>query len=82
MSLYHPGLFAALAAVDRMDREQCLRQIDALYGRDEIDEDATLDELRFEASRQTRLEFRNNASPDWEIVDLHVKIARELRGAR
>lgn len=62
---YLPGISDALAAVAQMDRDQLVEHMRALYGTNNLKFEATMDEIRAEAARQTRLEFLNPEHVDF-----------------
>jgi hypothetical protein len=66
---YYPGYQAAIDAVSRMNRDQLINQIDALYGRDRISAlNSTTEEIRTEALRQTALDWLNPQSEQYEVA--------------
>lgn len=62
-SMYYPGFQEAKDSVYKMSEQQLLDHIDGLYGRENLPEDYTLEELRLEAIEQTRKDF---LTPDGE----------------
>lgn len=74
--LYFPGLSAALDSVRRMDDAALLQHIDSLYGRQNLDDEPTHDDLEREALEQTRRDFRNpEARSEWDYIETMGKIA-------
>lgn len=62
MTKYYPGLNEALATVDEADEKECLRHLDALYGRDKLKYGASLEDLREEVRAQMRRDFTDTSS--------------------
>lgn len=79
MSLYFEGFAEARESVRNMSEKELYAQIDALYGRDNLPENPTLDELRFEALEQTRRDFRNAADPGWDRINFHVGAIKAMK---
>ena len=78
MSYYYPGYAEAMEKVRQMDRDQLLRQIDSLYGRDNLKFGDGIDEIREEALRQTREEFTDKHSDEYERTQHYVKFAHVM----
>lgn len=57
MPRYFPGLNEALADVKNMDLDCLLGHIDRLYGRDNLQYGASVEDVREEALAQTRRDF-------------------------
>lgn len=68
------GLNQALEAVALMAEQELLRHLDSLYGRDNLSEELDLDEIRAEANRQTKLNFRK---PDAHIKNRFDDLLRD-----
>lgn len=56
-SRYYPGYQEANYVVQKMSEQELLDHIDGLYGRDNLPENYTLEDLRREAIEQTRKDF-------------------------
>ena len=72
MPLYYPGYSESRAAVERMADAQLLAMIDDLYGRDNLPENYTHDNLLAEALSQHREEWTDKDSPEHECVTFWV----------
>lgn len=77
MGMYFPGFDKAMDRIDTLDEAWLYRILDALYGRDGLPGDPTIDDLRIEAKRQTREEFKDMSDPRWEEVDFWSRVHRE-----
>ena len=67
MAKYYKGFDEARRAVEQMSVEQLLAQVDALYGRERLKPPYTLDQLRAEALRQTRLDWLDPSDSNFDI---------------
>ena len=65
MPRYFPGMNEALEQVRRMDLAGLLRQIDSLYGRDNLKYGDGIEEVREEALRQTERDFTDHSYRGW-----------------
>lgn len=79
MSMFYEGYDKARAAVANMDEDQLLSQIDALYGRDNLPENYTLEELRLEVYAQVKRDFTDESSKEFEMVDFYTKLHKAMR---
>lgn len=79
MPLYYEGYDKARAAIAEMDEADLLAQIDALFGRDNLPENYTLKELRQEAYEQTKRDFTDTSSPEFEMVDFYTKLHHAMK---
>ena len=75
MSLYYPGLSEALRQLKNADADRLYQQLDALFGRDNLPEDPTVEDVRNEAIRQTRIEFTDTSSTEYELVEFYKATA-------
>ena len=78
MSMFYEGYDKARSAIAVMDEADLLSQIDALYGRDNLPENYTLEELRLEAYAQTKRDFTDESSKEFEMVDFYTKLHRAM----
>ena len=74
MGMYYPGYSQAIAKMQTADLDELLAQIDALFGRDNLRYGATIEEVRAEAIRQTREEFTDRNSPEYEQAEFWRKV--------
>lgn len=74
MSMYYEGYNKARDAVAAMDESELLDYLDDLYGRDNLSENFTLDDLRLEAYSQCRKDFTDVSSKEYEIVSFYKKL--------
>lgn len=79
--LFYPGVAEAAQRVRAMlFKADLLDVIDSLYGRENLPDDATVEQIRDEAVRQVHRDFRNPAGP-WDYVETMGKIALAQRRA-
>lgn len=64
---YYPEVYQAIDSVEAMDEAALLFQLDTLFGRDKLPAGYSLEQLRAEAIRQTRIEFLNAAHPSYRL---------------
>lgn len=76
MGMYHEGYQAAVNRALALDEAGLYRILDDLYGRDDLPEDPTVEDVRAEALRQLADEFRDDSDRRWSTVDLFVAIHR------
>ena len=77
MARYYPGVNEALAKVDGMDEQQCICLLEDLYGTDNLKYGATLEQVREEARRQIREDFRDRSRPEEDAwIEAMAKAAR------
>lgn len=75
--LYHDGIQRALDGVAGMSRDRLLDHLGALYGVPADAHELTDEELRAEAVRQTRLDFRlPEAEPTFAWIDAMAAAGR------
>jgi len=77
--MYFEGYDKAKAEVAKMDEAALLEQIDTLFGRDNLPENYTLEELRAEAQDQTRRDFTDTSSKEYEMVEFYTKLHKALK---
>lgn len=82
MTMYFEGYDKAREAVSKMDESDLLAQIDALFGRDNLPENYTLEDLRSEAQEQTRRDFTDTFSKEYEIVDFYTRLHKAMKQGR
>lgn len=74
MALFYEGYTKAIEAVRKMNQTQRLDHIDGLFGRDNLPDDFTDDDLVEEALTQTKEEFTNKSSPEYEQVTFWINV--------
>jgi len=79
MPLFYEGFGKARDAVYNMDREELLDYIDGLYGRDNLSEDFTFEELQGEALLQCKKDFTDENSPEYEQVQFYTKLYKAMK---
>jgi len=80
MSMYYQGFNEAYQWVkDQAEVSPLLDYIDALYGRDNLDDQSDLDQVKAEALRQCKEDFTDKDSPEYERLQFHLKVAEQLR---
>lgn len=78
MSMYYEGYQQAREEVSKMSMSELLGYLDALYGRDNLPEDYTLEQLRLEAYDQCKRDFTDTSSPEFEQVEFYKKLHRAM----
>lgn len=63
---YLPGYSKAIQAVGMMDREALIEHMSHLWGTDHLHTNASLEEIRHEAVRQTKLDFLDATADDYK----------------
>ena len=79
MPMYYEGYEKAKNEVLQMDEESLLAQIDALFGRDNLPCNYSLEELRREALEQTRRDWTDTSSREYELVDFYTKLHAAMK---
>ena len=65
-----------------MDREDLLDYIDGLYGRDNLSEDFTFEELQREALMQCKKDFTDTSSNEYKQVQFYIKLYGAMKESR
>jgi len=81
MTMYFEDHQQAQNELRKMDEQALLEVIDGLYGRDCLPEDFGLNELRREAFRQVRQDFKNPEYQDHEQVEFWEKVMEATRNS-
>jgi len=81
MTMYFEGHQQAQNELKAMSKNELLEVLDYLYGRNCLPEDFDLDELRREASRQVRQDFKNPEYQDHEQVEFWEKVMEATRNS-
>lgn len=78
MAYYHDGYNEARAWVMSPERteEELLSALDTLYGRDNLPEEFTLEDLRLEVLDQIRRDFTDYSSKEYERAQFHIQAAK------
>ena len=63
---YLPGYSKAIEAVGTMDREALVEHMSHLWGTERLSFDASLEDIRREAVRQTKLDFLDATAEDYK----------------
>lgn len=71
MGLYYEGFRKAQQEIQNADLNELLRHIDGLYGRDNIEDESDIKEVRTEALRQCKEDFTDKASPEYSMVGFY-----------
>lgn len=79
MALFYEGLQKAIDGVRTMDRTRLLNHIDNLFGRDELPENFSDQELLEEAIKQTKEEFTDKTSSEFEQVTFWTNVIKQRR---
>jgi hypothetical protein len=79
MALFYEGYTKAIEAVRKMNRTQLLDHIDGLFGRDNLPDDFTDNDLVEEALTQTKEEFTNKSSPEYEQITFWINVINSSR---
>jgi len=76
MRYFYEGYNQARQKFQTADLDECLSLIDDLYGRDQIEDESNLEEVREEALRQLKEEFTDKSSHEYEQVQFWTKVVR------
>lgn len=78
MAYYHEGYTEARAWAMDLERteEELLEQLDTLYGRDNLPEEYTLEDLRSETLRQVQRDFTDYSSPEYQRAEFWRNMPR------
>ena len=79
MALFYEGIQNAIDGVRKMNRTQLLDHIDNLFGRDNLPEDFSDEDLLEEAIKQTKEEFTDKSSPEFEQVTFWTDVIKSQR---
>ena len=79
MSMYHEGYKEAREAVNKMTEAELLEYLDALYGRDNLPENPTVEQIRYEALAQCRRDFTNTDSKEYETVQFFQELHKAMK---
>ena len=79
MSMYFPGYREAMDAVAKMTADELLAQLDALYGRDNLPEGYSIDQLRLEAYEQVKRDFTDTSSEEYQTAQFWTKVSKAGR---
>lgn len=82
MPMYYEGYQQARDEVSKMSMSDLLDYLDALYGRDNLPENYTLEELRREAHDQCRRDFTDTSSREFETVDFYTKLHKAMKESK
>lgn len=82
MPLYYEGFYEARQSIFNMDREDLLDYIDGLYGRDNLSEGFTFEELQREALMQCKKDFTDTSSNEYEQVQFYIKLYGAMKESR
>ena len=77
--MYYEGYGKARKEVSGMSEADLLTHIDTLYGRDNLPENYTLEELRIEALDQCRRDFTDTSSREFETVEFYKRLHKAMR---
>lgn len=76
MPLYYPGLTEAIEKARKMSEPDLLQTLDDLYGRDNLPENYTTEELLYEVVMQIKRDFTDTTSPEYEQVKFWTNVAK------
>ena len=79
MSMYFEGYREARQEVAAMSEADLLEYIDGLYGRKNLPDDYTVDDLRNEALEQCKADFTDYGSPEYEQAQFYIGLAKAMR---
>lgn len=79
MSMYLEGYSKAREAVLAMDEMGLLDQIDALWGRANLPEDYSVEDLRHEALKQVQRDFTDTSSKTYETVEFYTRLHKAMK---
>lgn len=78
MSMYFEGYREARQEVSEMSEADLLEYIDGLYGRKNLPEDYTADDLRREALEQCKSDFTDYSSEEYERTQFYIGLAQAM----
>ncbi len=76
MSYFYEGYSNARAELQKASLDECLDLIDAHFGREEIEDESDIKEVRAEALRQQREGWTDKDSAEYERATFFLKVAR------
>lgn len=79
MAMYFEGYAEARREVQKMNEQKLLDYIDSLFGRENLPESFTLEQLRNEALAQCRREFTDTTSAEYETVDFYTRLHAAMK---
>lgn len=82
MSLYYDGYTQAKNAVLEMTEEELLSYIDGLWGRENLPENYSPEDLLYEVLEQCKKDFTDTSSKGFEIVDFYTKLNKAIKKDR
>lgn len=60
---FYPGFYDVLEELDTLSENELLDQLDALDGRSKLSRHYSIDELKHEVKRQTKLDWLDSSDP-------------------
>jgi len=79
MSMYFEGYSEAREEIKKMSEDDLLGYIDDMYGRENLPEDCTVEDLRLEALSQCKRDFTDTSSNEYDLVMFYSKLHRAMR---
>lgn len=80
MPLHYPDYLEAMRNVRDMTTENdLLGVLDTLYGRDNLEYGASIEDLRAEALRQTEREFTDTSSEEYSRREFYIGLGKAMR---
>lgn len=79
MPMYYEGYSEAREIIRKMSDEELLGYLDDMYGRDNLPENYTHEDLVNEALDHCRRDFTDTSSPEYEQVQFYKKLHQAMR---
>jgi len=79
MSMYFEGYSEAREEIKKMSEDDLLGYIDDMYGRENLPEDYTVEDLRLEALNQCKRDFTDTSSNEYDLVMFYSKLHRAMK---
>ena len=79
MSMYFEGYKEAREEIGNMNEDDLLGYIDDMYGRENLPEDHTVEDLRAEALNQCKRDFTDTSSNEYDLVMFYSKLHKAMK---
>lgn len=79
MPMYYEGYSEAREEIKKMSEDDLLGYLDDMYGRDNLPEDYTVEDLRLEALSQCKRDFTDTSSNEYDLVIFYSKLHRAMK---
>lgn len=79
MGMYFEGYEKAREAILAMNEEELLQYLDAMFGRKNLPDDCTIEDIRYEALEQCRRDFTDTSSDEYQLVDFCKRLNAAMK---